>query len=109
MNSEQIKEFRTKFQRIVFIKSEIKTVAAHLTKLHTWDKNDSHKKAIEIDLTKLDEFKVTYKERLEGKTYEEWKNFSHLISQLNNKIQRSKNDATKSKWKNELEKLNPLN
>lgn len=83
-------EFKSQFKKLVWIKSEIASYRKHLSRLHAWDKNGSHDKAILKALEKRDELKQKFEEMLRGKTYEEWQAFSKKLVNEQAKLKRAR-------------------
>lgn len=105
MTAEEIIAFRKEFSRISFLRGEIKTQGAYITKLEGWNRNDSHKAAIDRAIAELDKCSKEQKELLKGKKYDDWRNFSKHISYLNGKIKSVRNEESKKKWQKQLDDL----
>lgn len=83
MNAEQQVQFRMEFKSIVYHKGLITENTTNVKRMHAWNKNGSHEKAI----VKLLDFRTTLKiklnEMLKGKDYEEWRLFSSKLARVN--------------------------
>ena len=82
MTAEQIQEYRSEFRSIVSLRSTIKSHDRFITQLHRWDKAGSHLKAIDKAIAAHHDMKAKLKEKLKGRSYEEWKALSIKISRL---------------------------
>lgn len=91
MTKEEQLQFRKEFAAIVYWKSSVKEQAQKISQLQMWDKNGSHEKAILAAVNELDRCKTELKERLKGKSYQEWRDFSKKLSLLNSKLKTLKN------------------
>lgn len=105
MTEIEIQEFRKQFASIVYWQGMIKEQSGTLRRLEAWNKSGSHDNAILNAIEVFKSYKLKLKEKLNGKSYEEWKEFSRNISVLQNKRNRAVNDATKQKWQNQLNAL----
>ena len=86
---DKIEDFKTQFKKIVYKKGQITTHKLYLRKLHAFDRNGSHKKAILKALDEFDILKADSNLLLKGKTYEDWKEFSKKLSTLNSALKRT--------------------
>lgn len=96
MKETQIKQFRSEFASIVWLKGLIKDHGRALGSLYHYDKDGSHQKAIEKGLAKRDELKAELIEKLKGKTYEEWKAMSAKLSVLKQRLKRSEEQKARA-------------
>lgn len=85
MTDLEMQQFRQEFKHIVYLKSEIIANTKHLTNLHAWDKNDSHKKAILEALEIRKALQKDYKQKMKGIPYDDWLLFSKNLSALTSK------------------------
>ena len=75
-HEEFIKSFRKEFATIVYIKGKLKSSKLYISKLSRYDKHDSHKEAILKAIENKDKILKELNEKLKGKTYEDWAEFS---------------------------------
>lgn len=105
MTTEEITRFRKEFASIVWSKGEVKERAHNLRLMEAFDKDDSHKEAVERNKNNLFKAQNSLKEKLKGRTYEEWKEFSKKLSFLTQRVKYSAKIITKEKWQKELDEL----
>ena len=105
MTETEIQEFKTEFASIVHWQGMIKSQSAQLRRLEAYNKGGSHDNAILKAIDVFKSYKSKLKEKLKGKSYEEWKEFSSKISAIRGKRNRAVNDATKQKWQNQINAL----
>ena len=103
MTEDQIKTFREEFASIVFWFGEVKSQAGVISRLESWNKGGSHDKAIIKAIDTLNSCRKKLREKLKGKSYAEWRDFSKNLTALNGKLKRSVNDATRQKWQKEID------
>jgi hypothetical protein len=89
MDELQISKFRKDFKSLVYKKGLITENGAYLKKLHSFDKNGSHNRAILLGLEKREQLKKDYADALNGKTYEEWRDFSSKLCKITAKLKRT--------------------
>ncbi len=76
MKTRHQERFRNDFKKIVLQNAVIRGNGDYLHKLHAYDKNGSHRKAILKALTQRDQHQAKLKKLLKGISYEEWKRTS---------------------------------
>ena len=79
-------KFKSDFKSIVYLKSQIIDANKHIAKMTAYDKNGSHKKAIERAIEKRNLVKQEFTEKLNGELYEVWSEKSKALSLLNSKL-----------------------
>jgi hypothetical protein len=105
MTAAEITKFREDFASIVYLRGQIKSYAASIRRLESWNKGGSHDNAIARDYGILDGYKAKIKEKLRGKPYDAWRDFSKTLTTTMAKMKASRNDATKNKWQAKIDSL----
>jgi len=104
MRVDQIEQFKKEFKSIVYQNLQIAESDKRLKNLYAWDKNDYHKNAILKELDRRTELKKVLTEKLNGETYETWKEYSSLIQKYHKRYIDAK--EAKEKWELEINKIN---
>ena len=103
MNTDEMDLFRRNFKSIVWKKGQLTDANNKIKQLSRWDKDGSHTSAIKKQIAERDKQKQRLESMLNGKTYDEWKEFSKKLSSLVGKNKR----ASEQKLRTEKE-LNNL-
>jgi len=85
----ELETFKTRFKKIVYKKGQLSESFIWIKRLSNYDKNDSHKAAILKAIDKKNKLADEFNILLDGKTYEEWKERSLLISSHSIKINKT--------------------
>jgi hypothetical protein len=105
MTSDEINAFRKEFASIVYCRGFVKTQARHLCNLEAFNKGGSHERAILKAVENLKVSKAKLREKLKGKSYDEWKAFSHQLSVMQGRLRVSAQLETKKKYFNAIKEL----
>lgn len=105
MTPGEFTKFRNEFASIVYWKGMVKERAFSISMLERCNKNGSHDEAIRRGVTYLNEAKSKLKEKLNGKSYDEWKFFSARLSTIKAKGKAASMKETKDKWQKEFENV----
>ena len=97
MSSQEIEKFKSAFKSIVYTKGLVTSTQNWHRQLCAWDKNDSHKQKIIECIADIKEIKKQLEEKLGGKTYAEWRDFSREISGLQGRLKAAEQSKNKSK------------
>lgn len=89
MTPEKITKFKADFKSLVYTKGMVTEANNKIKQLSRWDRDGSHEKAIVKAIEKRDKIKKDYTEKLKGKRYEQWKDFSRKISTLNSRLNKA--------------------
>lgn len=104
MTHEEAERFRAEFKELVYQKSNIKDSEIYLHNLHMWDKNGSHKNAIDKAINDYKDRKAKFNEMLNGRSYEEWLSMSKRLSAIKSKLKTS-SEKVKSNQERKLAEL----
>jgi len=86
MNKEQQEAFKKEFKSIVYQYSLLQKNKQYLKKLHAFDKNGSHEKAILKAVSEREEIRDKLDKMLKGVKYSEWLKFSKKLTKLNSRL-----------------------
>ncbi len=86
METEQINNFKRDYKKILSLRADIKDSNTRLKKLHVWDKNGSHGKAILKEMNIGQGFKNNLSEILRGKPFEEWQKENNRLTKMLSKF-----------------------
>lgn len=89
MTPEQIDSFRYTFKRIVYHKGRVVEENNKIKQLTRFDRNGSHTNAINRAIEKRNQERDKLNALLEGKTYDEWLEFSKKLSAINSGLKSS--------------------
>lgn len=109
MTQPEIENFRSEFLSLVYYHgSMLKGQAAHLTMMERFNKGGSHDQAILKAVENIQKTKAAIKIKLKGKSYDDWRSFSKILSVTLSRLKHSVNDGTKMKYQKQLDNLNFL-
>lgn len=105
MTENEILEFREKFKRIVFLKSDIKTIETIIRAYSAKDNDGNYKQAILTAIEKKRLKKTEFEALLGGIQYETWLSFSKILSKVQNSQRAARTEINKAFWENKVQQL----
>ena len=103
MIDERIELLLKEWRSIKYVKSEITNCNIKIKQLTRFDKNNSHKNAIEKVMAEKYLQIKNLNEKLHGKTYEDWREFSRKVSAIRSRMKPAQQRI--EKLSNELSNL----
>lgn len=98
-------EFREAFQKIISHNAQMRLIQEKLKEVTRWDKNGSHEKWIKLYYDQNKELKENFKKMLCGRSLDEWRRHSQLISNIKSRMNGSRDENNKLNHKRRLEAL----
>ena len=105
MNQQEIAKFREEFKRIVCLRRDLTEVEARIKIMTRWDKNGSHKNALDNAIERQCSIRNEFKTLKKGHNYDDWQLFNKQITSIVGRIKNAKKKDTIEKLELELSRL----
>lgn len=88
--------FRDEFRSIIYQRSQLSAAICRIKEYSRFDKNGSHANAIRKTMDQAKEIERIIDEKLKGKSYDQWREFSKKLTAISSKVKIAKTKYDKA-------------